>query len=78
MSDRESPRCSCGERVTGYALGLGMRFGIFRCGGTHCKHADTPLMRSLRELSPSAPRYSETRVARLEQLLRDNGLEVPP
>jgi len=70
--------CPCGERVTGYALGLGQRFGVYRCGGTHCKNADSPLMRALREL-PSTPTLNlARRVAVLETVLRAHGIELPP
>lgn len=75
----EPATCSaCGDRVTGYALRFGARVGLYRCGATHCKRADSPLMRALRELPSAASRATEARVVILEKLLRERGVEPPP
>lgn len=77
MTGRVIPMCSCcGDAVTGYALEFGGRVGVYRCGATHCKRADSALMRALRQLPTSTA--SAERVELLERTLRERGIEVPP
>lgn len=73
----QAVRCSCGEVITGAVLDYGRRMGVFRCGGTHCKRADSSLMRALRNLPSEPSRATEARVSILEKLLRERGIEVP-
>lgn len=72
-------RCErCKESVTGYALAYAERVGIYLCGGTHCKHSDTPLMRALRELPATPTLNLARRIVVLETTLREHGIELPP
>lgn len=69
--------CSCGVAVRGAALEYGARLGSYRCAGTHCKRADSELMRALRGLGAERARGLEGRVELLERTLRQHGIEPP-
>lgn len=73
-----SQSCACGAVVTGWAVEYGGRLGVYRCGGTHCRQADTALARALRELPATPTLNLARRVVVLEQALRDHGIALPP
>ena len=70
--------CACGSAVEGWALDYGGRLGVYRCGGTHCRQADTGLARALRELPATPTLNLARRVVVLEQALLEHGIELPP